>query len=217
MTTPPPAHASFDLPGAEELSAVLREVIARWHDLAVEPGDWEEAGRVLPSRHSGWRGLAENLQLINTFQWHEEDRSRAHDAGDSVLAAVKRSIDASNARRVRAVEICDAAAVELVAAAGLHAPQAPLHSESPGSIVDRLSVLELKAWHAREQRDTAADAARTDLSERVAGIEEQIADLGGCLDRLFADIAAGRLRIKLYRQVKLYRDPASGAYLSGLD
>jgi len=206
------------LPESESLLAVLWEVIDRWHDRPVEGLPWETVRQALPPRHDGWQRIVEELQLINTFQWHEEDRSRAHDADDAVLAAVKRSIDASNARRVQAIEDLDRHVMEILAAAGLPDPAAPLHSESPGSIVDRISVLALKLYHIRAELATAhGTTAEVQLHERLAGLDEQMHDLAGCLDRLFREIAAGQRSVKLYRQVKVYKDPATGRYRSGLE
>jgi len=228
---PPPVDTSPpDLtPGGDVLLPLFAEVIDRWHAAQGRIASWEDALRELPASRDGTAGLAERILLINTFQWREEDRSRDPRASDAVLAAVKRSIDASNARRVQAVEAFDAHVIGGLEAAGLIAPEAPLHSESPGSIVDRLTVLALKVWHAREalkpvaagESAVPAGAAATvtgsapatearALSDRLRSLEEQQSDLVGCLERLYADIAAGRARVKLYRQVKLYRDPATG-------
>ena len=139
-------------------------------------------------------------------------------ADDAVLAAVKRSIDASNARRVRTIEVFDVEVMGLLARADLPVAAAPLHSESPGSIVDRIGVLALKLYHIRAELSTAGGTAdEAALHGRLESIGEQMQDLSGCLDRLFREIAAGERRIKLYRQVKVYRDPATGRYRSGLD
>lgn len=213
-TRPDPTR---DLPRAASLLPILWEVVDRWHEAEDRIGDWNEAVAQVPPAHAGWAGLAELLQLINTFQWHEEDRSRAHGAGDEVLAEVKRSIDASNARRVQTIETLDAHCWHVLQAAGLPDPEAPLHSESPASIVDRITVLALKLYHIREELSTAGgtdDEAR--LHARVEGINEQMDDLALCLDQLFAEIAAGRRSVKLYRQVKVYKDPQTGRYRSGL-
>ena len=198
--------------GWAAVAPVLDDVIARWHALGNGPEDWEAARAALPPAHtSGWTAVVERLQLINTFQWHEEDKSRAHGAGDAVLAAVKRSIDASNRRRVQCVdELDDLLYTGLSAGA---AAGAPLNSESPGSIIDRLTVLALKVWHVKEALDGEdAEAMRG----RLAGLEEQRDDLGGCLDALLAGIREGRIGLKLYRQVKVYREP-DGTLRTDLD
>ena len=200
-----------------DLGPLMAETIARWHHAEDGIDDWDSACRAVPPRWtSGWAALAEHLQLVNTFQWHEEDRSRDQAADDAVLAAVKRSIDASNRRRVQAVDRLDDLIHTDLAAAGVIDPDAPLNSESPGSIVDRLSVLALKIFHIEEAL-AGAGGDRGAMQTRLAGLQEQSEDLGRCLDRLLADIRAGRRGLKLYRQVKVYREAASGRLKADLD
>jgi len=217
MTAHDPAAARAELPRAEALLPILWRVIDRWHAHEDRIGSWDEALEHVAPEHRDWAGFSELLQLINTFQWHEEDKSRAHDAGDEVLAAVKRSIDASNARRVKTIEVLDTVIWKTLEAAGLPVEEAPLNSESPASIIDRITILALKLYHIREELSTAGGtAAESDLHARVESISEQMDDLALCLDQLLTDVVAGRRRIKIYRQVKVYKDPASGRYRSGL-
>ena len=42
---------------------------------------------------------------------------------------------------------------------------------------------------------------------------EQLRDLSGSLVELLTDIGAGRKRLKLYRQMKMYNDPSLNPYL----
>jgi len=76
-------------------------------------------------------------------------------------------------------------------------------------MIDRLSILALKIFHTREEagRESATEAHRQRNRNRLALLEEQRTDLSAALDSLFADIAAGRRRFKLYRQMKMYNDP----------
>ncbi len=208
----PPSFAAVD--------AILGEVIGRWHEHEDRIGDWAAAVATLPCRHpEGWAMTVETLQLINTFQWHEEDRSRDHAADDRILASVKRSIDASNRRRVQTVDKLDDLVFTGLNELGALRPDAPLHSESPGSIIDRLTVLALKVYHVREAMTElepgSAEAAA--MQPRLDTLTEQSADLGACLDTLLADIRGGRHGLKLYRQVKVYRDPQTGKLLADLD
>lgn len=190
----PQRHPADLWPEAGALAALCDGLIEAWLARQAACPGWTETERAFPPEGAGWRPLAARLQLINAFQWREEDRSRDPAADDAALAAIKRVIDASNGRRVRAVEALDAFVVGGLEGAGLLAGGAPLHSESPGSIVDRLTVLALKRRHARDR-------------DRLALLDEQWRDLLGCLDRLGADVAGGRVRVKLYRQVKLYGVP----------
>jgi len=85
-----------------------------------------------------------------------------------------------------------------------------LNSESPGLIIDRLSILALKIYHTREeaQRTDAPHGHAERNRSRLAILEEQRSDLADCLDALWRDTVAGVRRFKLYRQLKMYNDPS---------
>src|SRR5205823_8785038 len=86
---------------------------------------------------------------------------------------------------------------------------APLHSETPGLIIDRLSILALKIYHTREEahrRDASAEHRERNRA-RLAILTDQRSDLAHCLDLLWCEILAGTRRFKLYRQLKMYNDP----------
>ena len=79
-------------------------------------------------------------------------------------------------------------------------------------------MLALKLYHIREELSTAGGTIdEAILHSRLESLKEQMDDLAGCLDSLFLDIAAGLRSIKLYKQVKVYKDPATGRYRSGLE
>lgn len=144
--------------------------------------------------------------LVNVRLWHQEDEARRTDVGDPVVAAVKRRIDGLNQERNDLVERIDEALLALLPPV---ADEAPLHSETAGSIVDRLSILSLKIWHMAEEaeRDDATGEHRDRCRARLAILRRQRADLAGCLDALLDDVAAGRRRFRIYRQFKMYNDP----------
>ena len=142
--------------------------------------------------------------------WHLEDEARAPHATGSEIAEVKRGIDRANQRRNDVMERCDALLLEVLAQLGLPASEAPLHSETPGMILDRLSILTLKIFHTREEtlRGDASESHIRRNRERLRLLEEQRSDLAGCLDQLWAQILRGERRFKLYRQLKMYNDPS---------
>jgi hypothetical protein len=138
--------------------------------------------------------------------WHEEDKAREPGATDAQITAVKHAIDVLNQRRNDLVERMDRM---LLADAGEQNSAAPLHSESPGLILDRLSILALKIYHTAEEahRATATEAHRERNLARLALLNEQRTDLAACLDALWAETLTGKRRFKLYRQMKMYNDP----------
>jgi hypothetical protein len=156
-----------------------------------------------------WTELVARQHQANTDLWHIEDEARAPGASDRELANVKRRVDTTNQRRNDLTEELDRALLVWLDSRGLPNPEAPLHSESPGLIIDRLSILALKIYHTREESErTDAPAGHSDRNrERLGILEEQRADLAGCLDALWQDTLGGTRRFKLYRQLKMYNDP----------
>ena len=147
-------------------------------------------------------GLVEENHLRNFLLWHEEDLARRDDLGSEVVHRAKRSIDRYNQERNDFIERMDAA---LMAELPPPPADAPLHSESPGMIIDRLSILALKEYHMREEADrsTASADHRTACAAKLSVIQRQRTDLTGCFDVLVDDIHAGRRRFALYRQFKM--------------
>ncbi|MGH7466507.1 MAG: DUF4254 domain-containing protein [Longimicrobiales bacterium] len=82
-------------------------------------------------------------------------------------------------------------------------------AETVGSLVDKLSIIELKLYHMREQADRsdAEPAFRGDCQRRLSVMALQRDDLAAELTQLLQDVAAGRVRPKVYRQYKMYNDP----------
>jgi hypothetical protein len=82
-------------------------------------------------------------------------------------------------------------------------------AETIGWLADKISIVELKIYHMREQsaRQDRPPEFRDRCIDRLAVLEEQRDDLAAELTRLAADIAAGRVTPKVYRQFKMYNDP----------
>jgi hypothetical protein len=164
-----------------------------------------------------WGPIAANHRY-NTLLWDEEDRARRRDVPAAEIAAGKRLIDQYNQRRNDAVEAIDEAILTaLEALAPAPAPDARLNSETAGAMTDRLSILALKIFHMHEQTqriDAGAEHVAT-CTAKLARLHMQRADLAACLDTLLADAGAGRAYFKVYRQFKMYNDPALNPYLSG--
>jgi hypothetical protein len=188
-----------DVPGLHD------ELTRHWHELPTSPDRFR-----LPERSSstGFERLLLQQHWQNFGLWHEEDCARALNVSPQLIAQTKRRIDALNQIRNDLIEAIDSELLEELRD-GKVALQGELHSETPGMIIDRLSILSLKIFHTREQTE------RTDVSaehiaknrERLTILIQQRDDLAGCLTALWRDVQEGRRYFKLYRQLKMYNDP----------
>lgn len=82
-------------------------------------------------------------------------------------------------------------------------------AETVGSLVDKITIIELKIFHMREQaaRDDASPDFRARCEQRLAVMREQRDDLAAEVTKLLADMIGGRVIPKVYRQFKMYNDP----------
>lgn len=158
-----------------------------------------------------------NLYLkcwIDTVQWHLEDIIRDPHIDPEDGLALKRRIDRSNQDRTDLVEQIDTYFRKLY-----HdvkpLPDARLNTESPAWAIDRLSILALKIWHMQEQvdRKDADEEHIQKCQSKLDILKEQQVDLGTAIDQLLEDIEAGRKYMKVYRQMKMYNDPATNPIL----
>jgi hypothetical protein len=136
---------------------------------------------------------ANDLAAHHQRQWHTEDACHIPGASTEDLAAGKRLIDELNARRVALVEQID----EWVAGQ-LHdvVAHASLHTETLGSVIDRLAI----AWVRVNNLMTAHDAR-----DRARLALRQLAELADAYDDLIRDVAAGQRRLPAWRPLKTYR------------
>lgn len=180
---------------ASDIAAQQTELTAAWH--TTSPAASGE----------GFARLVAENHLRNFSLWHEEDVARRDDLGFEAVYRAKRAIDRFNQERNNFIEEMDKAFVAALAPA---ADGCPRNSETPGMIVDRLSILALKEYHMHEEtvRADATPAHREKCAEKLARIRQQRADLIAALGDLLADVAARRRTFSVYYQFKMYNDPA---------
>jgi hypothetical protein len=185
-----------------EIADLHSALTARWHEeTPAATGD-------------GFLRLVQENHLRNFQLWHEEDIARRDDLGSERVHQAKRAIDRFNQERNNFIEEMDKA---LVAALQPAESGCPKNSETPGMMIDRLSILALKEYHMCEEteRDDASAEHRAKCAEKLARIRLQRADLTQCLAELLDAIVARTRTFAVYYQFKMYNDPALNPQLYG--
>jgi hypothetical protein len=196
------------IPNAARITALQERAVKAWHRGRVffrKGGDPFEVLVVLQNR-------------FNHELWHQEDEARRRDVTNTVIASVKRTIDKLNQGRNDFLERLDVYIADDIKRRNITVGRgAVLNSETPGSIIDRLSILNLRIHHMRAEtrRRRAARAHRAACRAKLKVLQAQKKDLTACLGRLLRDIYAGRKRIRVYRQFKMYNDPDLNPALYG--
>ena len=151
---------------------------------------------------------------IDTVQWHYEDIIRDPHIDPMEALSLKRRIDQSNQDRTDLVEQIDSYFRQLYCDVQVQA-NATINTESPAWAVDRLSILQLKIFHMQEQVNRADASAehKAKCQAKLDVLLEQDKDLSTAIDQLIDDIQAGRMYMKVYRQMKMYNDPATNPVL----
>ncbi len=160
-----------------------------------------------------WQAIAANHRF-NHLLWDEEDQARRTDVPDSAIAANKRAIDGYNQKRNDAIERIDEVLLSRLSGV-TPAPDAWPNSETAGAMIDRLSILALKVHHmqAQTRRSDATPEHIASCTGKLARLSLQREDLARCLDTLLARAAEGRAYWRIYRQFKMYNDPALNPWL----
>lgn len=190
---------SFDSNGlVQQVLQLQAEAVDRWHQ------------QPLDNPYTGLLSVVCQQHQFNFQLWHEEDIARRTDVTDAQISQVKRNIDGFNQQRNDWIERIDESLLEMLDALGVETKaSAPLNTETPGSAIDRLSIMSLRIFHMEEE------LARTDATaEHLAKVEPkrqrcvlQRTDLSNSLAELLGDIFAGSKRLRVYRQMKMYNDP----------
>ncbi|MEX2185205.1 MAG: DUF4254 domain-containing protein [Pirellulales bacterium] len=187
-----------------DINRLHRETVALWHEGPID-NLYREFLQAVCEQH------ASNFRL-----WHEEDIARSPDVTDERIAEVKRAIDRHNQQRNDRIENLDELLLAQLDEQGIVTPSdAALNTETPGSAIDRLSILALRIFHLEEElaRADASEEHRQKVAMRLSICRVQQQDLSAALDMLLDDIFSGRRRLKVYRQLKMYNDPTLNPYL----
>lgn len=146
---------------------------------------------------------------IDAVQWHFEDIIRDPNIDPVEALTLKRRIDKSNQDRTDLVELIDSYFLDQYKDV-IPKNHATINTESPAWAIDRLSILALKIYHMEREveRTDVTPAHHEQCEKKLAILLEQKKDLSTAIDQLLADIKDGNKYMKVYKQMKMYNDPA---------
>jgi len=153
---------------------------------------------------------------IDTVQWHLEDIIRDPEINPTEALKIKRRIDTSNQDRTDLVELIDSYFLDKYKDIKIQ-PNARINTESPAWAIDRLSILALKIYHMQQEVDRKDSDANhhEQVSKKLDILLAQREDLSTAIEELLEDIEAGNKYMKVYKQMKMYNDPALNPVLYG--
>ena len=173
---------------------------------------WKKNGIKL--NQEGLLRLIEENHSFNFQLWDAEDRARRDDLGFEWVYDAKREIDQYNQQRNNRMEDMDKwLFAELKPSTQT---DCPVHSETPGMMIDRVSILSLKHYHMNLQtiRTDVDDAHHQTCQMKCYIIAEQQKQLLLCLQELLREIITKKRTFRLYHQLKMYNDPTLNPFLS---
>lgn len=187
------------LPKIEKILSIMRQSIEDWH--------LNQSSVENPYREGSFEYIIYKKNQIDTIQWHVEDEIRRPDLPDSELVLLKRRIDSLNQERTDTVEVLDDWFYNYFKSVPKQA-DARMNSETPAWLLDRMSILELKIYHMKEQteRRDVSDEHIQMCSKKLDILLEQREDLSKCFTELIEDLQTGKKFMKVYRQMKMYND-----------
>ena len=158
--------------------------------------------------------LIDKKNWIDTVQWHLEDVIRDPQIEPKKALIFKREIDKSNQNRTDLVELIDDYFFNKFKDISAN-NDAFIATETPAWAIDRLSILNLKIYHMREEagREDAENEHREKSAFKLKVLLQQGKDLSLAINQLFENIKTGKAIIKTYKQMKMYNDPSTNAFL----
>ena len=166
---------------------------------------WKSTG--IQYQHKEFYQLVEENHAFNFQLWHAEDRARRDDMGYEFVYKAKREIDQFNQLRNNRMEAMDEWLFNTLQPA--KSEICPVNSESPGMIIDRLSILSLKSYHMglQTERENVSEEHRQNCANKLETIHKQLDQLTLCLEHLLDEVLAKNRTFRIYHQFKMYNDP----------
>ena len=194
----------------QTITALQKEAIPQWKNAGITIASlnpYQDSTAFPESLLNDFYRFVEENHAFNFQLWDAEDRARREDKGHEFVYQAKRAIDGYNQQRNNRMEAMDQWLFQVLKPA--QSDHCPVNSESPGMMIDRLSILALKAYHMNEQtlRVEVDEAHRSACVQKLVIIHQQLVQLSLCLKQLLDDVEAKTRTFRVYHQFKMYNDP----------
>jgi hypothetical protein len=156
--------------------------------------------------------LIYRLIKTNKTLWDLEDSARLFELGDSHVAEAKKDIDIYNQQRNDLIREIDALLYERfnVSRAGKES----FYSESPGMIIDRLSIIFIKLSVVRRLIPLIEKAdLKSEYLEKEKLLLSQIENIGNFLDLYIERLIKKEVFFEIQQAVKIYNDKRVKKYI----
>jgi hypothetical protein len=151
--------------------------------------------------------IALQIHFGNYYQWIREEKVRIENQSMEIISKVKKEIDFSNKRRNKLIGNYDQLCLQhLNIIERNEFSDYKLNSETPGQMVDRLSILLLKIFFMGKCANSSEfdNEVQCKASENIIALKTQFNYLLICYDKFVTNLIRGDAYMCPYKQIKLY-------------
>ena len=141
----------------------------------------------------------------NKILWDLEDSARLSELGDKHIAEAKRNIDIHNQQRNELIREIDTALARLLDVS--RGTESSFYSESPGMIIDRLSIIFIKLSVVQKITSFIKEGSlKLEYIDKEKILEGQIESIGNFLDLYMERLLKKEVFFEIQQPVKIYND-----------
>ena len=152
----------------------------------------------------------------NKTLWELEDSARLSELGDKHVAEAKKNIDIHNQQRNDLIREIDTVLARLLDVS--RGSEDSFYSESPGMIMDRLSIIFIKLSVVQKIISLIEeDSLRLEYFEKERILLSQIESIGNFLDLYIERLLKKEVFFEIQQPVKIYNDARVRKYIKHRD
>jgi hypothetical protein len=152
----------------------------------------------------------------NKTLWDLEDSARLSELGDKHVAEAKKSIDKINQSRNNLIREIDMVLYKDLGV--ISSSPDKFYSESPGMIIDRLSIIFIKLSIVQKLvLLMKEDDLRSEYADKEKVLADQIRGIGQFLDMYMEKLVNGDVFFEIQQPVKIYNDVRVREYIKSLN